>query len=359
MTNAIVPDLGTPRRTCSRLSQTTDSRQSGLCGTALWRQHRLFPLVQTRATSLRRSGISDVDVVQRSGTRSARRPNTLLASLAVRTFAPPRWAILAWLIMGNLDTTGGGGVASTSVGWANASKGILLPLYLWWRLRKVPGEILFALPARLWIALALYAGVDVALSPFPLAAVKMVGNMVGILPTFVGLEWAARCGYLSSRVLAILILVSLGLGVVQTLSFKAYGFDGMGRPTRFSSFVTAQQYAASLVAFFAVSVRHPGFRLPTRMFLVLALGTALFLNGSRTWFIGAAVIVLIYLWQLHARILAFRWSASPRSCSAPYWHLTSIRIRLILLSTAPAGSRRPRRPSSREKTRPRDWTRLT
>ena len=220
-------------------------------------------------------------------------------------FAPPRWAILAWLVMGNLDTTGRNSVASTSVGWVNASKGILLPLYLWWRLRKVPGQILLALPARLWLLLALYAGVACFWSPFPLAAAKMVGNMVGILLTFVVLERAARCGYLSSRVLAILILVSLGLGVVQTVSFKAYGFDGVGRPTRFSSFVTAQQYAASLVAFFAVSVRHPAFRLPTRMFLVLALGTALVLNGSRTWFIGAVVIVLIYLWQLHARILAF------------------------------------------------------
>ena len=202
-------------------------------------------------------------------------------------------------------------------------------------------------------------GSRVFLVPFPLAAAKMVGNMVGILLTFVVLERAARCGYLSSRVLAILILVSLGLGVVQTLSFKAYGFDGVGRPTRFSSFVTAQQYAASLVAFFAVAVRHPAFRLPTRLFLVLALGTALVLNGSRTWFIGAVVIVLIYALAV-ARENPCLFDGRP--LHAGVRHLTRLNfnpIKLILSSTAPAGSRRQRGPSSPGKIQPRDWAWLT
>jgi len=228
-----------------------------------------------------------------------------LALLPFVLFAAPRWAILAWLVMGNLDTTGGGTAVAESFGWMNASKGFILPLYLWWRLRNVPGESLSTVPARLWLLLAFYAGLACFWSPFPLAAAKMVGNMLGILLTFAVLERAARKGELSSRMLSLLILASLGLGVLQTLVFKAYGFDGAGRPTRFSSFVTAQQYAAFLVAFLAIVIRHPGFRSFGRILLASALAVALVLNGSRTWFLGAIVVLLIYFWQLHARAFAY------------------------------------------------------
>src|SRR5713101_3309992 len=74
-------------------------------------------------------------------------------------FAPVRWAVLAWLVMGNLDTTGPSVNISDSVGWMNSAKGIVFPLVLWRRLRNVPIDSLNALRSRLWLALILYVAI--------------------------------------------------------------------------------------------------------------------------------------------------------------------------------------------------------
>jgi hypothetical protein len=242
---------------------------------------------------------------------SAANPEVLAAEilflglLPIVLFAPLRWAIITWLIMGNLDMTGGSVAASESLGWMNAGKGVLLPLYLLGRIRKVPSEIATGLPARLWIGLVLYASVASVWSPFPVAAGKIVGNMVGILLTFMALEKAARRNILNAPALLVLVTASLALGAAQTVFFNAYGFDGVGRPVRLSSFVTAQQYASFLVAFLAIALWHPHFKPVPRTFLVLGSSLALILNGSRTWFAGALMVVAVYLWQSHAARLAY------------------------------------------------------
>ena len=191
-------------------------------------------------------------------------------------FAPPRWAVLAWLIMGNLDTTGPSSSVSSAVGWMNAAKGSLLPLYVWWRLRRTPSDILTSLPAKLWLLLIVYVGLATIWSPFPLAAAKLIGNMIGTLLTFIVLEKAARSGLVNSRAIVILIAASLGLGILQTFYFGgvSYGFDGFGRSSRFSSFVSAQQYAAYLVAFLALALWHPHFRLLARLCLIAAVSVS-------------------------------------------------------------------------------------
>jgi hypothetical protein len=211
-------------------------------------------------------------------------------------FAPARWAVLCWLVMGNLDATGPSPL-STNIGWINAAKGIVLPLCLWWRLRNGRSETWSALPTRLWIVLTLYAALAGLWSPFPLAAAKLVGNMIGIVLTILVVEKAARRGVVDHHTMTWLILGSLGLGVVQTFYFGGvtFGADGPDQPTRFSSFVWAQQYAAFLVAFLTVVLWGPGFRRPTRLALFVLLSAALVMNGSRTWFIGAALVISVYL----------------------------------------------------------------
>jgi hypothetical protein len=75
----------------------------------------------------------------------------------------------------------------------------------------------------------------------------------------------------------------------------AYGFDGLDQPVRFSSFVSAQQYAALLVALLsAVLFWKLPIRVSVRLGLVVSLCTALALNGSRTWVLGAAAVLCIY-----------------------------------------------------------------
>ena len=225
--------------------------------------------------------------------------------LPVALFAPTRWAVLAWLVMGNLDATGPGQSPAATVGWLNAIKSIVLPLFLCWRLRKTPSQFLQTLPARLWLALCVYAAIASLWSPFPLAAAKLVGNIIGISLTLVVLEKASRLGLLDAKTLIPLILASLALGVIQTYYYGggSYGFDGFDQPSRFSSFIAAQQYAAFLVCFLAVLLWQPGLNLASRAGLLSAVGVALVLNGSRVWFVGAMLVVLIYSWFAFRRVL--------------------------------------------------------
>lgn len=236
--------------------------------------------------------------------------------LPIVLFAPPRWGVLAWLVMGNLDATGPSQTAASAVGWINAGKGVAVPIYLWWRLGGGPSVILRALPARLWLALTGYATIATLWAPFPLAAVKLVGNMVGILLCLVVLEKWARRDFFDVRACVVLVVASLALGVVQTYHYGgvAYGFDGADQPSRFSSFVSAQQYGAFLVSFLAILLWVPGLRLPVRVTLCLALGAALALNGSRVWFLGAAFVLIVHFWRSIGRIVAVTAFSAASAC---------------------------------------------
>jgi len=218
-------------------------------------------------------------------------------------FARPRWAVLVWLVMGNLDATGAG-QASVAVGWINAGKAVVLPLYLCWRLRRVQGEVSTTPPARLWLILTGYAALAILWSPFQIPGLKLVGNMVGVLLSIIVAEKAVRKGLLRTDTLTVLILMSLSLGVLQTYYFggASYGFDGVDRPARFSSFISAQQYGALLVAFLAVVLWHGGLRPLLKVSLCLCLCGALVLNGSRTWFFGAAIVLAVHAWLCSRRI---------------------------------------------------------
>jgi len=149
----------------------------------------------------------------------------------------------------------------------------------------------------LWLLFVVYAAVASLWSPFPLAAAKLVGNLVGTFLTFVVLQKASRSRFLGVTEITVLIVATLGLGVLQTFYYggEAYGFDGADRPNRFSSFVGVQQYAAFLVAFLVIALWHKRFTAKTRVWLVSAIGVALVLNGSRIWFVGAAWVLLVYL----------------------------------------------------------------
>jgi hypothetical protein len=136
--------------------------------------------------------------------------------------------------------------------------------------------------------------------------VKLVGNMIGILLMLIVMEKSARNGLFNARTINLLVLFSLGLGVVQTYYFggAAYGFDGPGQPVRFSSFVAAQQYAAFLVAFFAAVLWQLESSLRVRIPLCAAICAALALNESRTWFFGAVLVLAVYLCLSFRRVFA-------------------------------------------------------
>ena len=155
-------------------------------------------------------------------------------------FAAPRWAVLAWLIMGNLDATGPGSSVSSAVGWMNAAKGSLLPLYVWWRLGelRVASSHLFRRDSGCYLSLMRLGTVW---SPFPLAAAKSSATWPELLLTFIVLEKAARSGCWTFAQSLILIRgVPCSWRLYRRLYFGgvAYGFDGFGRSCRFSGFLS-------------------------------------------------------------------------------------------------------------------------
>jgi len=235
--------------------------------------------------------------------------------------------------MGNLDPTEPGFASTGALGLVNVIKGVVIPLILCWRFRYLKTAALSMIPARLWIALAAYASVASIWSPFPIAALKLVGNMIGVLLTIIVLEKAARAGALNGRTLGLFITFSLALGVIQTYVFGGvlYGYDGPDEPARFSSFIFAQQYAAILVAFLAVILWHHEFTPTYRFLLGTGIVLALVLNGSRTWFIGAAVVVLVFCWMRFRRIaatVAFAVS-SVALCALVFLNMTPARVDLV------------------------------
>ena len=220
----------------------------------------------------------------------------LLVALApVVLAAPPRWAVLAWLVMTNLDATGSGQPTNLEVGWLNAFKGLVLPAWLVWRLRQAGGDVHASIGGRCWAALALYAGLAATWSVFPLAGAKLALAMGGILLAAMALERAARAGLLDSRTILSFMLATLVLGVLQTalLGGGSFGYAGRGMPERFTSFVAAQQYAALLTALLAWVLWVPHMS-PVRLNAsVLALLAALAVNGSRTWSAGALLVLAV------------------------------------------------------------------
>jgi hypothetical protein len=131
--------------------------------------------------------------------------------------------------------------------------------------------------------------------------------MAGILLMIVVLEKAARYDFLNSRAINFLILISLGLASLQTFYFggAVYGFDGIDQPSRFSSFVSAQQYAAFLVAFLTAILWDRRSGAWIRALLIISVVTAIVLNGSRTWFFGASLVLLVYAFISLKRVAAY------------------------------------------------------
>jgi O-antigen ligase len=226
--------------------------------------------------------------------------------LPIVFFAPLRWSILAWLVMGNLDASAGPQATDTAIGWINTVKAIGLPLYLFLRLRRTPSQSWNSWPARIWIALTAYAALAALWSAFPLPAIKLVGNMIGILLAILVLEKAVKLKVLNSELLAILMLTSLLLGVIQTYFIQgvSYGFDGPDQPLRFTSFIAAQQYAAFLVGFLAIALWREDFTPTMKSILAASLCVAIAFNGSRTWCFGAAIVLIAYAWKASRRITA-------------------------------------------------------
>ena len=228
-----------------------------------------------------------------------------LITLPVILFGKPRWALLAWLLTANLDLTGPSNAVNLSVGWLNVLKSLGLPIYLGFRLRGIPSTVWRTPPALFWLGLAFYAAVATLWSVYPVAAFKMIGHMVGIVLILVVLEKFARGGVLDATVWRWFIVSSIAMALFQTyvIGGSTYGFDGPDQAVRLTSFVGAQHFAALLVAFLAVTLWLDPLPRWSRWMLIACLLVCIFLNGSRTWFLGALFVLVAYLRFEHRRVI--------------------------------------------------------
>jgi hypothetical protein len=174
--------------------------------------------------------------------------------------------------------------------------------------------------------LTVYAAIAAIWAPYPYAALKLVGNMIGILGSIMVLEQAARRNVLDTRTILILMLCSLTLAGVQTFYFGGtnYGFDGPDQPSRFSSFIVAQQFAAYLVCFITLVLWLREIPFWMRTLTGALLVGALALNGSRVWFFGAVIVVVA--WFLTERLrLSLLLACAILACLSSYFLFQAFR----------------------------------
>ncbi len=194
-------------------------------------------------------------------------------------FAPPKWALVAWVLLANVDFSGRGFATTTDIGWQNAIKGLVIPSVLLWRLKpQIPRSTLLTL----WTAFCVYVGLASLWSPFPLSAIKFIGNLVG-LSLMVWLLFVAG-DELDWKFVGI-----AGLGTAF------FGLIGGAEGVRFTTLVSPQSFAAFMTGLFiyCLWMRKP--------WLAPFFGALVVAAGSRTYFL---VIILVgVIWWMR---IAFR-----------------------------------------------------
>lgn len=206
---------------------------------------------------------------------------------AIAAFGPLRWSLIAYLLLSTIDFRQSG----ESIGMLNAAKGIILPVYLLWRLRHYSGHQKMVLAPIAWSLLVVYAAVAGFWSFSPISAVKLVGHMAGsLLICFVFMR-ATKGRLLRPQLVLPLALGTLAIGLMCSVFQPNWG----GNESRFSAFTTAQAYASFLAALYSLALCASTLRMYTRLALAAMLVTALVFNGSRIWTIGIVVATVVAL----------------------------------------------------------------
>ncbi|MBV9264534.1 MAG: O-antigen ligase family protein [Acidobacteriaceae bacterium] len=201
--------------------------------------------------------------------------------------APLRWSMVALLCISTIDFGGGRG----SFAIFNVVKGLGLPIVLLFRLRAQSGHRRIIPAVVAWVLLMVYAGIAGFWSLFPFSALKLVVQMLGTLVTVIALVRATKGGFLSASTAVWAAAGSLVLAVVAT--YVTHGWAD--EPGRFTSFMSAQGFAAFLVGLYCVILCGQGVRGRTRITIAVAIALAIIADGSRIWFIGLLVSSVVAL----------------------------------------------------------------
>jgi hypothetical protein len=205
----------------------------------------------------------------------------------ISAFGPLRWSVFAFLVLSLIDFEGG----LNGVAVFNIAKGILLPAFLLWRMRRYSGHNSVTIAPIAWLLLMCYVGVASTWSFFPDSAHKLVVQMFGSFMIACVYMRAAKAKVISAGTAVGLVPVCLVLGLLRGHFYPDWG-DGRGR---FTTFTSAQEFAAFLAALYCIILCGKGLRTPTRAIACCGIAAMLIMDGSRIWFVGVVIGTLLSL----------------------------------------------------------------
>jgi hypothetical protein len=226
----------------------------------------------------------------------------LFWSLAIAIlFLPKRWALLAYLVIIQVDVSGPGWASPSAVGLENGIKVGLLPLILLLHTFSFSLVLQWTRPLRLWLLFTGYVAIAGFWSPYHLSALKMVAYLLGYALVFLFFTQAWKQGLLDTRMIVAALWLSLLLAAVQTyLLGNAFGSPPklIIEQARFTTFAPPQSYAAFLLCCGVLLLfARRGPAIPYQR-LVLALSggavvAGLLLVGSRYVAIGGLALLVV------------------------------------------------------------------
>ena len=166
-------------------------------------------------------------------------------------FLSKRWALLAYLVIIQVDVSGPGWASPTAVGLENGIKVVLLPLILLLRTSSWTLFSQWTRPFKLWLLFTAYVAIASLWSPYPVSAVKMVAYLLGYAVVFLVFAQSWRQGLLDTKQVIAALWLSLVLAAAQTyLLGNAFGSPPklIIEQARFTTFAPPQSYAAFLLA---------------------------------------------------------------------------------------------------------------
>jgi len=219
--------------------------------------------------------------------------------LSLTFFAPMRIALVAYLMLSVVDFNTG----NSGIGIFNATRGLLCPLVLLWRLRDFGGHTRMVTAPIAWLMLITYAAIASLWSLFPLSAFKLVGEMAGSFLICMVFLRAGKGGFLTPKIVlplsaGIIFIAALRMTYIHLFGdvfSKASGGMSGDTPDRFTAFTTAQAFAALLTALYAIGISSPTISLRIRAPLCAGLITTLLFNGSRLWLIALLASTILAL----------------------------------------------------------------
>ena len=217
-----------------------------------------------------------------------------LLLFAMALFAPPRWAVIGYLLLSNIDI----GSQNASIGALNTAKAMILPVFLLWRFRPYAGHGRLTAAPVIWLLLTGYVAIASMWTLYPSYALKLVGHLLGSLLIAMMLLRASKGGYITIRTVVMVSIGTLAIAAAHWFLLHDWG----GEPDRFSTFADAQSFAAFVTALYCAIITSRSLSVLVRFTLGASLVLSVLLNGSRTWLIGllASSLLAIFVSQVRS-----------------------------------------------------------